>query len=146
MDEDIILDIIKRLGLPIPSHDTVERIGPIEKPADVIRLIEAEQALRGSGRPRRRESRGGRLASVVNQDVTDQTSTIGRKRTTSRSRFTLLLRIDRHLRLRRMSQTRFGREAVGDPNLIPQLRSGRELRAATAQRIVDYPSIRAPGD
>lgn len=44
LDEDIILDIIKRLGLPIPSHDTVERIGPIQKPADVIRLIEAEQA------------------------------------------------------------------------------------------------------
>ncbi|MEJ7777000.1 MAG: hypothetical protein WKF52_06420 [Sphingomicrobium sp.] len=37
-----------------------------------------------------------------------------------------------------MTPTRFGREAVGDPNLIPQLRDGRELRAATAQRVVDY--------
>ncbi len=50
----------------------------------------------------------------------------------------LLLRIERHLRMRRMSPTRFGREAVGDPNLISQLRDGRELRGATAQRVVDY--------
>ncbi len=50
----------------------------------------------------------------------------------------LLLRIERHLRLRRMTPTRFGREAVGDPNLISQLRDGRELRTATAQRVVDY--------
>lgn len=50
----------------------------------------------------------------------------------------LLQRIERHLRARRMSPTRFGREAVGDPNLIPQLRDGRELRTATFQRILDY--------
>lgn len=50
----------------------------------------------------------------------------------------LLYRIERHLRARRMSPTRFGREAVGDPNLIMQLKDGRELRAATAQRIIDY--------
>jgi hypothetical protein len=50
----------------------------------------------------------------------------------------LLSRIERHLRIRRMSSTRFGREAVGDPNLIAQLRDGREPRAATIQRIVDY--------
>lgn len=37
-----------------------------------------------------------------------------------------------------MSPTRFGREAVGDPNLLSQIRDGRELRAATVQRIVDY--------
>lgn len=50
----------------------------------------------------------------------------------------LLQRIERHMRRRRMSPTRFGREAIGDPNLLTQLRDGRELRAATAQRIVDY--------
>jgi 2,4-dienoyl-CoA reductase-like NADH-dependent reductase (Old Yellow Enzyme family) len=50
----------------------------------------------------------------------------------------LLQRIERHLRARRMSPTRFGRESVGDPNLIAQLKDGRELRAATAQRITDY--------
>ena len=50
----------------------------------------------------------------------------------------LLSRIERHLRRKRMSPTRFGREAAGDPNLIAQLRDGRELRSATAQRIEDY--------
>jgi hypothetical protein len=50
----------------------------------------------------------------------------------------LLQRIERHLRARRMTPTRFGREAVGDPNLISQLRDGREPRAATARRILDY--------
>ena len=50
----------------------------------------------------------------------------------------LLQRIERHLRIRRMSPTRFGREAVGDPNLISQLKDGRELRSSTAQRIIDY--------
>ncbi len=50
----------------------------------------------------------------------------------------LLQRIEHHLRRRRMTPTRFGREAVGDPNLVPQLRDGRELRTATAQRVIDY--------
>jgi hypothetical protein len=50
----------------------------------------------------------------------------------------LLLRIERHLRSKRMTPTRFGRESVGDPNLISQLRDGRELRTSTAQRVVDY--------
>jgi hypothetical protein len=50
----------------------------------------------------------------------------------------LLQRIEKHMRAKRMSPTRFGREAVGDPNLIGQIKDGRELRAATVQRIVDY--------
>jgi 2,4-dienoyl-CoA reductase-like NADH-dependent reductase (Old Yellow Enzyme family) len=50
----------------------------------------------------------------------------------------LLHRIERHLQQRRMSETRFGREAVGDPNLISQLRDGRELRERTAQRVSAY--------
>lgn len=50
----------------------------------------------------------------------------------------LLQRIERHLRTKRMSPTRFGREAAGDPNLVGQLKDGRELRAATARRILDY--------
>lgn len=50
----------------------------------------------------------------------------------------LLQRIERHLRAKRMSPTRFGRDAVGDPNLIAQLKDGRELRSVIAQRIVDY--------
>lgn len=50
----------------------------------------------------------------------------------------LLLRIERHLRHHKMAPTRFGREAVGDPKLIDQLRNGRELRSSTAQKIIDY--------
>ena len=50
----------------------------------------------------------------------------------------LLHRIEQHMRARRMTPTRFGREAIGDPNLIFQLKDGRELRAATVQRIIDY--------
>ena len=50
----------------------------------------------------------------------------------------LLQRIQQHLRHRRMSPTRFGREAVGDPNLISQLKDGRELRSTTLQRVIDY--------
>ena len=50
----------------------------------------------------------------------------------------LLQRIERHLRCRRMTPTRFGREAVGDPNLVSQLKDGRELRAETVRRIVEY--------
>ena len=50
----------------------------------------------------------------------------------------ILYQIEAHLRLRRMSPTRFGREAVGDPNLIMQLRDGREPRARTTGRILAY--------
>lgn len=50
----------------------------------------------------------------------------------------LLRRIEKHLQVTRMSPTRFGRMALGDPNLIDQLRSGRELRSATAQKVVDF--------
>lgn len=50
----------------------------------------------------------------------------------------LLLRIDRVLRDTRMPPTRFGRLAVGDPNLVRQLRQGRQLRPATASRVLAY--------
>lgn len=50
----------------------------------------------------------------------------------------LLQRIDRHLRAKKMTPTRFGRESIRDPNLLEQMRNGRELRAATIQKIVDY--------
>lgn len=50
----------------------------------------------------------------------------------------LLLRIERHLRARQVPPTRFGREALGDPNLVAQLRAGRELRTVTQQRILRY--------
>ncbi len=50
----------------------------------------------------------------------------------------LLLRIDRVLRSKRMPPTRFGRLAIGDPNLVRQLRQGRQLRPATARRVSAY--------
>ena len=50
----------------------------------------------------------------------------------------LLLHIDRHLRLFGVPPTRFGRMAVGDPNLVRQLRRGRQLRPATAARLAKY--------
>jgi len=50
----------------------------------------------------------------------------------------LLLRIEQHLRRHRMTPSRFGREAARDPNLIAQLRDGRQLRSCTVQKIIDY--------
>jgi hypothetical protein len=50
----------------------------------------------------------------------------------------LLHRIERHLRERRLTPSRFGREAVGDPHLVQDLRNGRELRPATLRRIIDF--------
>jgi len=54
----------------------------------------------------------------------------------------LLHRIDRVLRNTSMPQTRFGREAIGDPNLVRQLREGRQLRPRTVSRVLDYLSKR----
>ncbi len=50
----------------------------------------------------------------------------------------LLLLIERYLRRTGTTPTGFGRAALGDPNLVRQLRDGRELRLRTAQRIVAY--------
>ncbi len=50
----------------------------------------------------------------------------------------LLQRIEKHLRVRRMPPTRFGREAVGDPCFVFDLRHGREPRPKTIARVVRY--------
>ena len=47
----------------------------------------------------------------------------------------LMRRIQLFLKRAEMTPTRFGREAVGDPRLISDLRNGRELRETTAARI-----------
>jgi hypothetical protein len=47
----------------------------------------------------------------------------------------LMRRIERFLRSADMKPTRFGREAVGDPRLISDMKNGRELRDATIARI-----------
>ena len=50
----------------------------------------------------------------------------------------LLQRIEKHLRARRMPATRFGREAVGDPCFVFDLRDGREPRSNTVARVLRY--------
>ncbi len=50
----------------------------------------------------------------------------------------LLLRIERYLRARKMAPTRFGRDAVGDPWLVPNMREGRILRPSTEARVIAH--------
>ncbi len=50
----------------------------------------------------------------------------------------LLLQIERFLKQRRMPPARFGREAVGDPCFVFDLRDGREPRERTVARVVAY--------
>ena len=47
----------------------------------------------------------------------------------------LLRRIEVYLRRSATPPTRFGREAVGDPRFVFDLRNGREPRATTAARV-----------
>src|SRR5688572_1277689 len=47
-------------------------------------------------------------------------------------------RIEQYLRRSGMKPARFGRNVVRDPRLVFDLRRGRELRPATAQRIRDW--------
>ena len=50
----------------------------------------------------------------------------------------LLQRIEIHLRTRRVPPARFGRDAIGDPCFVFDLRDGREPRARTITRVVAY--------
>lgn len=47
----------------------------------------------------------------------------------------LLRRIERHLQSSGTAPTRFGREAVGDPRFVLDLRNGRAPRPATIARV-----------
>ena len=47
----------------------------------------------------------------------------------------LLWRVERVLKRTGMAPTRFGRESVGDPCFVFQLREGREPRPITAGRV-----------
>ena len=47
----------------------------------------------------------------------------------------LMRRIERFLEQADMKPARFGREAVGDPRLISDMKNGRELRDQTIARI-----------
>lgn len=50
----------------------------------------------------------------------------------------LLRTIEIHLRLTGIPATRFGREAVGDPRFVGDLRNGREPRTRTEMRVRAY--------
>ena len=50
----------------------------------------------------------------------------------------LLHRIDAYLRQTRTAPTRFGRDAVGDPNFVLNLRDGREPRPSTIRRVHQF--------
>lgn len=54
--------------------------------------------------------------------------------------------VERHLRRKRMTPTRFGREAVGDPNFVQDLRDGREPRSRTVKRVTAYIEAQASHD
>jgi hypothetical protein len=47
-------------------------------------------------------------------------------------------RIDLYLQASGMAATRFGREALGDPAFVHDLRSGREPRKRTIDRVVEF--------
>ena len=47
----------------------------------------------------------------------------------------LMRRIRLFLKRSEMTPTRLGREAIGDPRLVSDLKNGRELRDTTAARI-----------
>jgi len=51
---------------------------------------------------------------------------------------TLLRRIERYLRDSGTPPTRFGRDAVGDPRFVFDLRAGREPRPETARRVLTW--------
>ena len=50
----------------------------------------------------------------------------------------LIERIEAHMRALKMSPSRFGREAVGDPKFVFSLWEGRVPRKATAARVLAY--------
>ena len=50
----------------------------------------------------------------------------------------LLREIEKFLRRNRINATRFGREAIGDPRFVFDLRRGREPRPRTEQRVRDF--------
>lgn len=49
-----------------------------------------------------------------------------------------LARIEAFLKERRMSPTRFGREAVADPSFVFTLRTGRSPGLKTAERVLAF--------
>jgi hypothetical protein len=50
----------------------------------------------------------------------------------------LLGRVERYLRRSGTPPTRFGREALGDPRFVFDIRRGRQLQRRTERRLADY--------
>ncbi len=50
----------------------------------------------------------------------------------------LLRRVEKYLRRSRTAATRFGRDAVGDPRFVFDLRNGREPLPRTTARVLAY--------
>lgn len=50
----------------------------------------------------------------------------------------LLAAIDLFCRVKHMPQSRFGRNALGDPNFVGQLRDGRVCNEWTIRRVSNY--------
>jgi hypothetical protein len=50
----------------------------------------------------------------------------------------ILDRIDLYLRRSKISPSRLGREALGDPNFVMNLRDGRQPRQATLDRVLAF--------
>ena len=58
----------------------------------------------------------------------------------------VLFEIERCLRRRRMSPSRFGREFAGDPRFVFDLRRGREPRPRTAARVLAFIAAGPPSE
>lgn len=50
----------------------------------------------------------------------------------------ILDRIDNYLRASKTTPSRLGRDAVGDPNFVMNLRDGRRPRQATLDRVIAF--------
>ena len=56
----------------------------------------------------------------------------------------LLREIEKYLGSTGMAPTRFGKESIGDPSFVFELRNGREPRGDTARRVLRF--IKARGE
>ncbi len=54
----------------------------------------------------------------------------------------ILIDIDRFLRAKKMAPTRFGREAVGDPRFVFDVRKGRQCGGRVRARVYAYMAAR----
>lgn len=50
----------------------------------------------------------------------------------------LLRNVEKYLKASNVAPTRFGRDVVGDPRFVFDLRNGREPRAKTVARVMTY--------